>query len=69
MTAGTSIRRRRHRKVFECTSCGLSFMTAVPFLAHGMKAHTEEEKFSDSATSSNSTSFHTAVGSSGEEWQ
>ena len=55
--------------MFECTSFCVSFMTAVPFLAHGMKEHTEEEKFSDSATSSNSTSFHTAVGSSGEEWQ
>ena len=58
----------RKVKVFECTSCGVSFMTAGPFLAHRMKEHSEEE-FSNSATSSNSTSFHTAAGSSGEELQ
>ena len=63
----------RKVKVFECTSCGVSFMTAGPFLAHRMKEHSEEEESSSSATSAtssnSSTSFHTAVGSSAEEVQ
>ena len=54
----------RKVKVFECTSCGVSFMTAGPFLAHRMKEHSEEEE-----SSSSTTSFHTAVGSSAEELQ
>ena len=71
-TKGLAMNRKekleRRVKVFACSSCGVSFLTAGAFLSHRVKEHSEEEEeYSSSATSS--TSFHTAIGTSREELQ
>ena len=71
-TKGLTMNRKekseRRVKVFACSSCGVSFLTAGAFLSHRVKEHSEEEEeYSSSATSS--TSFHTAIGTSREELQ